>query len=255
MGRVEGMVAIVTGAGSGIGRADTILLAAEGATVIATDIDTDGGRVTVDRAGPNAHFVTQDVTDEQGWIDLIADVEARFGRLDILINNAGVVSFATVEDAGLDDFRRMNAVMAEGVFLGCKHAIPAMRRAGGGSIINMASIVTKVGFPIFFAYTAAKGAVEAMSRSIAMHCQETGSGIRCNTIHPGAIETPMMALAEGRPGEERPVAAGALPQGAIGAAEDIAQAVLFLASAESRFITGIELQVDNGWHVRSGGPT
>lgn len=255
MGRVEGVVAIITGAGSGIGRATTIQLAAEGATVIGTDIDTAGGRITAERAGANAHFIMQDVTDEAGWIALVAEVEARFGRIDVLVNNAGVVSFATVEDTNLDEYRHLNKVMAEGVFLGCKHVIPVMRRSGGGSIINMASIVTKVGFPIFFAYTAAKGAVEAMSRSIAMHCQETGSGIRCNTIHPGAIETPMMALAEGRPGEERPVATGALPQGAIGAPEDVARAVLFLASTDSRFITGTELHVDNGWHVRSGGPT
>ncbi len=248
MGRVEGKVALVTGGGSGLGKADCELLAAEGATVIVTDVKLEPAQAVADAIGGTA--MALDVASEQAWIDAIAAIEARFGRLDILVNNAGVVIVADCEQTTLEQFRWVNGIMSEGVFLGCKHAIPLMVKSGGGSIINMSSTGALLGYPVFFAYSAAKGAVRSMTKSIAVMCQEKGYKIRCNSVHPGAIETPMVQDASGRPGVEQPVPAGVLPPGSNGAPADVAAMVLYLASDESRFVTGAEFVVDNGLTIR-----
>lgn len=249
MGRVEGKVAIVTGGASGLGRADAELLVAEGARVVITDVNTKDGAALAERLGPNALFLEQDVRDEERWKQVIAETVRHFGRLDVLVNNAGVVVVATPEETTLEQFRFANAVMSEGVFLGCKHAIPAMRESGGGSIINMSSIASHLGYPVFFAYSAAKGAVRAMTKSVAVHCQANGYGIRCNSIHPGAVETPMIRQAEGRQ-EAQDVPDGVLPINSVGAPKDVANLVLYLASDESRFVNGAEFVLDNGLSIQ-----
>ena len=245
MGRVEGKVALVTGGGSGLGKADCLLLAAEGARVVVSDINLAAAQLVASEIGSNAIAVQHDVASEDAWKSTIATTEATFGRLDILVNNAGVVVLADPEETTLEQFRKANAVMSEGVFLGCKYAIPLMARSGGGSIINMSSTASHLGYPIFFAYSAAKGAVRAMTKSIAIHCQAKGYGIRCNSVHPAAIETPMIQFAEGRPGEENEIPEGVLPAGAAGAPKDVAALVLYLASDESRFVNGAEILIDN----------
>ncbi len=247
-GRVAGKVALVTGGGSGLGKADCEALAREGATVIVTDVKLEPAQKVADAIGGAA--MALDVASEAQWIATIRAIEERFGRLDILVNNAGVVLSADVEGTTLEQFRFVNAVMNEGVFLGCKYAIPLMNKGDGGSIINMSSTGALLGYPIFFAYSAAKGAVRAMTKSIAVMCQEKGYRIRCNSVHPGAIETPMVQEAEGRLGKEQAVPAGVLPAGAKGAPADVAAMVLFLASDESRFVTGAEFVVDNAVTIR-----
>lgn len=250
MNRVAGKIALVTGAASGLGRADAELLAAEGANVVLTDINEEAGREAAGVIGEKAHFIKHDVTSEDQWKAVIAETAERFGGLDILVNNAGVVVMASPEETTLEQFRFANAVMSEGVFLGCKHAIPVMKDSGGGSIINMSSVASHIGYPIFFAYAAAKGAVRAMTKSIAVHCQAEGYGIRCNSIHAGAIETPMIQFAQGRPNEPHEVPEGVLPIEAVGAPSDVANMVLYLASDESRFVTGAEFMLDNGLSIQ-----
>ena len=245
MGRVAGKVALVTGGGSGLGKADCLLLAAEGASVVVSDINLAAAQAVAAEIGSGAIAVAHDVASEASWKDTIAATEAKFGRLDILVNNAGVVVLADPEETTLEQFRKANSIMSEGVFLGCKYAMPLMARSGGGSIINMSSTASHLGYPIFFAYTAAKGAVRAMTKSIAIHCQAKGYGIRCNSIHPAAIETPMIQFAEGRAGEENAIPEGVLPAGAVGAPKDVAALVLYLASDESRFVNGAEIMIDN----------
>ena len=246
MNRVKGKVALVTGAASGLGKADCEILIAEGASVVITDVSVQAGQALADRLGDKAHFIKHDVSSEKEWVAVIAEVEEKFGRLDILVNNAGVVVLASPEETTLEQFRFANSIMTEGVFLGCKYAIPLMSKTGNGSIINMCSTASHIGFPIFFAYSAAKGAVRSMTKSIAVHCQAEGYGIRCNSIHPGSIETPMVQLATGRgKGEEIDIPAGVLPIESSGAPSDVANLVLYLASDESRFMNGAELMLDN----------
>jgi len=249
-GRVAGKVALVTGGGSGLGKADCEVLAREGAIVVVTDVKIEPALKVADAIGNGALALALDVASEDQWIAVIAAIEERFGRLDILVNNAGVVLSADVEATTLEQFRFVNAVMNDGVFLGCKYAIPLMNKKDGGSIINMSSTGALLGYPIFFAYSAAKGAVRAMTKSIAVMCQEKGYKIRCNSVHPGAIETPMVQEAEGRIGQVQSVPTGVLAAGAKGAPEDVAAMVLFLASDESRFVNGAELVVDNGVTIR-----
>jgi 3(or 17)beta-hydroxysteroid dehydrogenase len=246
MGQVEGKVALVTGGGSGLGAADCRRLAEEGAKVAVTDINLDAAQRVAGEIGGAAMALRHDVASEEDWLKVLMQVEERFGGLHILVNNAGVVLVADPEETTLEQFRRVNAVMTEGVFLGCKHGIPLMARSGGGSIINMSSTASHLGYPPFFAYSAAKGAVRSMTKSLAIHCQEKGYGIRCNSIHPASIETPMIQSAMGRPGEEQEIPEGVLPAGAIGHPRDVANLVLFLASDASRFITGTEMVIDNG---------
>lgn len=244
--RVEGKVALVTGAGSGLGRADCFRLAEEGALVVVSDVNEVAAQEVAASIGAKAIAIKHDVTSEHDWKHVIAVCETQFGGLDILVNNAGIVIIADPEMTSLIDFRHVNAIMSEGVFLGCKYGIPLMAKSGGGSIINMSSITSHLGYPDFFAYSAAKGAVRSMTKSVAVYCQMKGYGIRCNSIHPGAIETPMIQFAEGRAGNVKSVPHGALPPGAIGAPDDVANLVIYLGSDESRFITGAEILLDNG---------
>jgi len=255
MGRLQGKVAIVTGAAKGLGEADARLFAAEGALVILTDVDEVNGERVAREIGPTALFVRQDVRDEAGWEALIANVTARHGRLDILVNNAGVVEPGTIETTSADDYRFVMAVSADGTFFGCKHAIPAMRASGGGSIVNMASIASIQGESLVASYCAAKGAVEALTRSVAVHCAQGRMNIRCNSVHPSGIDTPMVRGFGGKVMAARLAPPpGASPHGAspLGVANDIAYAVLYLASDESRFVNGQRIVVDNSMSVTAG---
>lgn len=219
-------------------------MAAEGARVVLTDVNAELGH-SVAQGIENAIFIRHDVRSEEDWQAVIRQTLEAFGRLDVLVNNAGVVTFGTVEETTLEQFRFLNAVMSEGVFLGCKHAIPAMAKSGGGSIINISSVGAIKGNSPVFAYSAAKGAILAMTRSVAAHCQEQGYGIRCNSILPGAHETPMTAAAlsqldTGAAGLEE------IQHYGQGKPEDVANLVVFLAADESRYINGTQIVIDNG---------
>ena len=252
MGRVEGKVSLVTGAGSGLGRADAIRLAEEGSKVVVTDIDAERGQAVADEINasfPNASlFLRLDVRDEARWMNVVGETVRLLGRLDVLANNAGVVVVATPESTTLDQFRFVNAVMSEGVFLGCKHAIPAMKAGGGGSIINMSSIASHRGLPQFFSYCVAKGAVASMTKCVAVHCQREGYNIRCNSIHAGTIDTPMVRASSRELGIK--VSDHSNGWAGIGRPEDVANLVLYLASDESRFVNGAELFIDNAFTVQ-----
>lgn len=250
MGRLDGKVALVTGGASGLGKADCELFVAEGATVFVTDINEAAAQALVASLDGKAHAVKHDVGSEDDWKRVYAEIDALYGRLDILVNNAGIVVVADPEETTLDQYERVMKVMATSVFLGCKHGLPLLAKSRAGSIINMSSIASHIGYPPFFAYSAAKGAVRSMSKAIAIHCQDKGYPIRCNTLHPSSIETPMVQSAEGRAGHEQTVPEGVLPAGATGSPRDVANLILFLASDEARFLTGGEYIVDNGLSIR-----
>jgi 3(or 17)beta-hydroxysteroid dehydrogenase len=251
MGRVAGKIALVTGAASGLGRADAQILAREGATVIVTDINEIAGAAVAaeisDRGG-KASFLRLDVADPQQWSSAMDEIRRRFGLLHVLVNNAGFAIADDPERCSLDAYRRHNAIMNEGVFLGCQAALPLMKATGSGSIINMSSIASHLGYPLFFAYSAAKGAVRALSKALAVHCQMQGYNIRVNTIHPGAIDTPMIDETAAQLGVTNK--ADMIPVVGMGVPDDVANAVLFLASDESRFINGAELIIDNALSIR-----
>lgn len=246
MGRVEGKVAIVTGASSGMGRADAELLAAEGARVVLADLNEADGQAAAEAIGDNALFLRLDVTDEENWKSVVATTLERFGRLDVLVNNAGMIALGTIVDTDLDAWRKVNAVNSEGVFLGCKHAIPAMADSGGGSIINMSSVAALHGQSFVAAYTASKGAVMALTKNIALFCKEQKNGIRCNSVHPDGVKTPMVVkVVTGKDTATQEEIEKIGAAGNMCEPEDIANLVLFLASDESRFINGAEMLIDN----------
>ena len=253
MGRVAGKVAIVTGAAMGIGKAAAELLAAEGAFVVATDREEEAGCKVVDALvaeGHSAIFVQQDVGDEDEWKKCVDQTVKEFGRLDVLVNNAGVGWFGDVESTTLESWHKLLRVNLDGVFLGMKYAIPAMRRAGGGSIINMSSIEGLIGDARAAAYNASKGAVTILTKSAALHCAGQRTGIRVNSIHPGYIWTPMVEKAlqsTASPDEMKRQIEALHPVGHMGEPMDIAYAVLYLASDESKFVTGSALVVDGGY--------
>lgn len=254
MGQVQGKAAIVTGGASGIGAACAATLAREGARVLLTDIDDTRGEALAARIraeGGEAHYLRQDVTDETRWSEVIAEAERRFGRLDILVANAGIGIIVQTEEMSLADWRRQMAVNVDGVFLAVKHAIPAMRRAGGGSIILMSSVAGLRGSAGLAGYSATKGAVRLFAKSVALECAR--DRIRVNSVHPGIIETPIWEkLPAGLPGgrnapiDARAIAATGVPMGEPGQPQDIADGVLFLASDASRHMTGAELVIDGG---------
>ncbi len=255
MSRVSGKIVMITGAASGLGKADAWKLAEEGATVILTDINDEGealAREIQEATGQTTRFFHQDVSDEDRWQEIMDRIVDEFGGLDVLINNAGVAHITTPESTTLEEFRKTNAVMSEGVFLGCRAAIPAMKRRGGGSIINMASIASHLGYPVYFAYSAAKGAVRSMTKVVAAHCQSKGYNIRCNSVHPGAIDTPMVHSNFAALGMEPPDPDKYDPSNPVGVGkpEDVANLVLYLASDESRFMNGAELLLDNALSIQ-----
>ena len=262
MGRIEGKVALVTGGSSGIGAGCAETLAREGAAVVITDIQDLKGEemvAAIKKAGGKARFLHHDVTSEAAWEGVIADVEKTEGRLDILVNNAGIgLGSPSITTMSLEDWRRQQAINVEGVFLGIKHSLPLMRKAGhGGSIINMSSVAGLKGSPTLAAYCATKGAVRLFTKSIAMECANMKDGIRVNSVHPGIIETPIWLGIAGisnpetnAPPDLDAMSAMAVPLGVKGLPSDIANGVLWLASDESRYVTGAELVIDGGLSVR-----
>ena len=246
MGRVAGKVAIVTGAASGMGKADAELLAREGARVVLADLNEADGKAVADAIGEAAVFMRLDVTDEENWRSVVAATLEQFGRLDILVNNAGMIALGSIVDTDLASWRQINAVNSDGVFLGCKHAIPAMAESGGGSIINMSSVAAIHGQSFVAAYTASKGAVRALTKSIAMFCKEQKNGIRCNSVHPDGVKTPMVvkvATGKDTATQEEIDELGRVTN--MCDPEDVANLVLFLASEESLFIKGAEMLIDD----------
>ncbi len=261
MGRVEGKVAIVTGGGTGIGRATARLLAEEGAMVTITDVNTEAGQAVADELSGKAAFLQQDVRQEADWQRIMQAVAAHHGRPDILINNAGILAttpYQFLDQTDLEQWRAVQAVNVEGVFLGCKYGVAAMTAdggrekggAGGGSIVNLSSIAGLVGTPGAVAYGASKGAVRQMSKSVAIDCARKGLGIRCNSVHPGTIRTDMgdlvMRMGGGDPEKALAASIRRIPMGEPAQAVDVANCILFLASDEARHVTGAELVVDGG---------
>jgi len=254
-GRLHGKRTVVTGGARGIGRAIVERFLEEGASVLLTDIDEGVGADTA--RALDADFLKQDVGDEASWPALMSEIRSKFGGLDVLVNNAGLGDLAkgnSPEDTSLEDWRRIFRVNAEGVFLGCRAAIPVMAESGGGSIVNLSSIAALVPTPFITAYGASKAAMLQLSKSIALHCAQQGYKIRCNTIHPGQVTTPMhdgiirdIASAAGAPEEAvRSDFLSRIPTGEFAQTSDIANAALFLASDEARHITGEQMIVDGG---------
>ena len=240
-GRVEDKVVLVTGAAHGLGKADAEALAREGARVVVADID-EAEAQRVAETLPAAMALGLDVTCEAQWQATLAKIMRTHGRLDALVNNAGIAAFETVEQSSLEAFRRVMSVSAEGTFLGCKTCLPALAASGAGSIVNIASVAAIRGNPAVFAYSAAKGAVLSMTRSLIVHCQQQGHPVRANVVLPGSHDTHMVREAYHFAAPElRDVA-----RKYEGQPEHVADLVLFLVSDESIRLNGAEIVIDNG---------
>jgi NAD(P)-dependent dehydrogenase (short-subunit alcohol dehydrogenase family) len=262
MGRLEGKVALVSGAASGIGRATAAALAREGATVVVADVDEAGSAETcreIDRAGGVAEAVHLDVTQEDDWARAIDGIKTRHGALHILVNNAALCIRARILDMDLATWRRQNAVNLDGVFLGSRAAIPLMAASGGGAIVNVSSVAGLQGIPGLTGYCASKGGVRLFTKALALECAGAGNNIRVNSVHPGTIETPIWAkmlhggdLPEGTNSVEeimeqtRVSSAKITPLGRAGQPSDIAEGVVYLCSDAASFVTGAELVIDGG---------
>ncbi|MBV1916100.1 MAG: glucose 1-dehydrogenase [Pseudomonadales bacterium] len=252
MARLENKVAFVSGGASGLGRAQSMTMAREGASLVVTDINEAGAQAVADEiksAGGKAIALKQDVTIEAGWEEAIATTVSEFGSLSILVNNAGIATGGNAEDGTLEDWNHLMSINLDAVFLGTKHAIRSMKQTGGGSIINISSIMGLIGAAGSAAYNASKGGVKLLTKSAALHCANSGYGIRVNSVHPGFIDTPMIQqIFDGPTGDAaRQHLIGLHPIGRLGAPQDIANGVLYLASDESSFVTGSELVIDGGY--------
>ncbi|PKB64395.1 MAG: cyclopentanol dehydrogenase [SAR202 cluster bacterium Io17-Chloro-G2] len=247
MGRLDNKVALISGGARGMGAVEARLFAGEGARVVIGDVLEDEGRKTeaeINETGGECLFLNLDVTSESSWDQAVAATVARFGKLDILVNNAGIFRTQGVEETSEDLWEQVMEINAKGVFLGTKQAIPEIRKAGGGSIINISSVAGLTGGARSAAYRASKGAVRLFTKSTAI--QYAKEGIRANSVHPGIIDTPMTAPNLMADEDSRNTSASRHPLGRVGQAEDVAYGVLFLASDESSFMTGSELVIDGG---------
>lgn len=253
MGRVANKVAIITGAASGVGKADAELLGREGASVVLTDLNEKDGQKAADAinaAGGKALFIKHDIASEADWTAVIAKTEETFGGVDILVNNAAILIAGTIEDTTLETWQKIQRINSDGYFLGCRAGFAAMKKRGGGSIVNMSSMAGIGGSSSFCAYSASKGAVAAMTRSIAAYARFHHIPIRCNSIHPDGIKTPMVFNLPRDPKKPGTVRDGNDPKRLMARfcePTDIANLVLFLASDESKFINGAEYRIDNGY--------
>ena len=249
MGRVQGKVAIVTGAASdpGLGHESALALAREGARLVATDVDLAGAEKCAQKirdAGGEAIALAHDVASEAAWTEVMARTVEKFGRLDVLVNNAGIAILKPLEALTLSDWNRQIEVNLTGVFLGCRAAAAEMRKSGGGSIVNISSVAGLVGLPTTTAYAASKGGVRLMTKAIAAELGK--ERIRCNSVHPGVIWTNMQAGAGYGSRERSEEIASSLPLGRVGDPIDIANCVLYLSSDESNYVTAAEFVVDAG---------
>jgi NAD(P)-dependent dehydrogenase (short-subunit alcohol dehydrogenase family) len=246
--RLTGKVALISGGARGMGACEARLFAREGARVVVGDVRESEGRAVeteIAAKGGEALFVHLDVTSEDDWRRAVATAEDRFGRLDVLVNNAGVGGAGRLEDVALDEWNRVMEINSTGVFLGTKAAIPAMRRAGGGSIVNISSQLGLVGMDDSSPqYQASKGSVRLLTKLTAV--QYAKERIRANSVHPGPVVTPMTEARRADPAVYRRMVSR-IPLGRYGEPEDVAYGVLYLASDESSFVTGSELVIDGGW--------
>lgn len=256
-GRVEGKIALITGAAQGLGEATARMLAREGARIAVTDINAQGAENVAasinETASGTAIAIHHDVTQQDDWANALAETERAFGGLHVLVNNAGIGLGKDVEATSLEEWRRVHAIDLDGVFLGCKLAIPLMaktvKESGlGGSIVNISSISGIIAGHNMAAYNSAKAAVRHLSKSVALHCARSGYKIRSNSVHPVFIATPILDRLVQQLGRDEAYAklGRQVPLGHIGEPDDIAYAVLYLASDESKFVTGAELKVDGG---------
>lgn len=263
MKKFENKICLITGAGSGIGKAIATLFANEGGQIYISDVNDTKGKETVEgilATGGKADFVHLDVSKEEEWVNAIAEIEKKSRRLDVLINNAGIIGFERAEwgpqdpeNASLESWKLIHAINADGTFLGCKHAISLMKKTSieghGASIVNMSSRSGMVGVPTAAAYASSKAAVRNHTKSVALYCASKNYNIRCNSLHPAAILTPMwdIMLGEGEAREKgiKDLSAG-IPLGRLGTPGDIAEAALFLASDSSTYMTGSEVVLDGG---------
>jgi 3(or 17)beta-hydroxysteroid dehydrogenase len=251
MGRVANKVAIVTGGASGLGLASARRLAEEGATVVIADINREQGEAVASEIA-GARFALLDVCREANWVALVDEVVAAYGRLDILLNSAGIVRLASIEDTTEEIWRQVNAVGTDGTFFGCKHALRVMKATGSGSIINMCSTASIQGGAQIFAYAASKSAIRGITKSVAVLSAQSGYGVRCNSIHPGNMRTPMLQGVQDIVRENDPGAAQAMENVWVGEPVDVANMVLFLASDEAKAVNGAALVVDNTTTITQG---
>jgi NAD(P)-dependent dehydrogenase (short-subunit alcohol dehydrogenase family) len=253
-GRVAGKVVLITGGASGIGLASAEACAREGARVVITDVNVEDGESQARRLvaeGLAVEFLQQDASSEADWRRVVDEVVRRHGKLDVLVNNAGIAVIAPIELETIEGWRRTQAVNMEGVFMGTREAVRVMK-GRGGSIINISSIEGIIGEPMVPAYNASKGGVRVLTKSVALYCAQQGYGIRVNSVHPGYVGTPLVANAIGALPPDQAVALQAdllsrIPLGRLGEPREIASGVLFLASDESSYMTGSELVIDGGY--------
>lgn len=253
--RLQNKIALITGAAGGIGKSIALKFLQEGATVIISDLNDEKGKQAAEELGQNTHYVHLDVSKENEWMDTTDFIKDKFGRLDILVNNAGIIGFERdwgpqdPENASLESWKIIHAVNSDSVFLGCKYAIKIMKENCAGSIVNMSSRSGIVGVPDTAAYASSKASVRNHTKSVALYCAKSGYNIRCNSLHPASILTPMWEMMLGE-GEKREVnlknKCANIPMGHMGTPEDVACGALFLASDESKFMTGSELVIDGG---------
>jgi len=243
MQRLEGKIALITGAASGIGYATAERFVAEGATVILADRVADrltsAYQTLCNGAGPHRALLL-DVTVEEAWVSAIAEIDTAYGRVDVLVNNAGYGHPRSIEDTTLQEWRAIIAVNLDGVFLGTKYALPLLARSGSSSIVNISSIIGVVASLNSGSYSAAKGGVRLFTKATALECAAARNGVRANSVHPGQVKTPLF-------GEPTVETLARIPIGRIGQPREIAEAVVFLASDESSFMTGSELILDGGY--------
>ena len=242
---VKDEVVLITGAASGLGLADAQVLTEQGARVVMTDIDAERGGDLAAQIG--AMFLPQDVADEARWAEVMEVVQAEYGRLDGIVNNAGIAPIADIETTTTDIWRKTLAIHLDGTYFGCRAAIKLMKESDGGSIVNMSSTAALVGIPDYLAYSAAKGGIRAMTKAIAVHCRRAKLRIRCNSVHPGSINTPMVQNAVKQlmdidlddDAEKKRKAMG------IGEPRDVAHMVVYLLGDESKHVNGTEMVIDN----------
>lgn len=249
--RLAGKVALITGGASGLGANAAELMAREGAKVVVADIAADRGQEVVDRIGPSARFVKLDVTSEDNWKEAIAKAVEAFGALHVLLNSAGIGLSKTVEEIELAEWRKVHAIDLDGVFLGCKHGVAEIKKhtkSLGGSIINISSISGIIAGANMAAYNSAKAGVRLLSKSVALHCAKSGYNIRCNSVHPTFIDTPILDKYRDRFGQDlmQQKLGKQVPIGRLGRPEEVGWALVFLASDESSFMTGSEVVIDGG---------